>query len=75
MRSVAIAAIASALAACGGEGGELASGNSQLSQAAIDAALGPSDQSMVEDAIAPQNGEDEVELAGNDTAAPVRDAQ
>jgi hypothetical protein len=54
MRLGAVAALAFALAACGGgDGGELAAGNSQLSQAQIDAALGPADQAGVEDAIVP----------------------
>ncbi|MBA2772338.1 MAG: hypothetical protein M3428_00870 [Pseudomonadota bacterium] len=69
MRSLAAAALAFALAACGGgEGEELAAGNSQLSQAQIDAALGPADQSMVQDALPAGNIQNDVAL-GNEAAA------
>ena len=53
MRFLAVAALAAALAACGGsdDGDQFAAGNAELSQAQIDAALGPADQSAVEDAL------------------------
>lgn len=72
MRLVAVAALAFALAACGGggDGGELAAGNSQLSQAQVDAALGPADQSMVEDALPAEVASNSVEPTG-DAIAPV----
>ena len=64
MRRVAVAALAFALAACGGgDGGELAAGNSQLSSAQVDAALGPADQSSIEDAVQAGNGSDDLDPA------------
>ena len=69
MRLVAVAMLAFGLASCGdGEGAELASGNSQLSPAQVDAALGPADQSSVEDAVQPDNGLNAVDLPGNGAA-------
>jgi len=52
MRLVFVAALALALAACGGGGSddELATGGSNISAAQLDAALGPADQSMIRDA-------------------------
>ena len=54
MRSVLVAALALALAACGsnasGEDDELATGRSDISAAQLDAALGPEDQSAIRDA-------------------------
>ena len=70
MRLVAVAALAFALAACGGGGGdELAAGNSELNQAQIDAALGPADQSAVQDAIPSDNGQEGPELTRNEGVA------
>ncbi|MBA3526065.1 MAG: hypothetical protein H0T82_03990 [Sphingomonas sp.] len=69
MRSLAAAALALALAACGGgDGGELAAGNSQLSQAQIDAALGPADQSMVQDGLADENMQNGVDPTADQPA-------
>lgn len=66
MRLIVAAASSLGLAACGGGGGEeLAAGNSQLSPAQIDAALGPADQSTVEDAAPDPGSTNEVENAGN----------
>ena len=65
MRLIAAAALAFALAACGNDdGGELAAGNSQLSKAQIDAALGPEDQSVV-DAIVADNLQDDLNMPAN----------
>ena len=74
MRLVAVAALAFALAACGDDGGaELAAGNSHLNQAQIDAALGPADQSAVQDAIPSDNAQEPSargqNVAGEDDAA------
>lgn len=67
MRLVVVAALAFALAACGGgDGEELAAGNSQLTPAQVDAALGPADQSMVEDAVQSDNAFNAADLLGND---------
>ncbi|MDQ3479694.1 MAG: hypothetical protein M3438_11175 [Pseudomonadota bacterium] len=69
MRSLAAAGLALALAACGGgDGGELAAGNSQLSQAQIDAALGPADQSMVQDGLADENMQNGVDPTADQPA-------
>lgn len=67
MRLVAIAFVL-AVSACGrgGDGGELAAGNSEVSSAQVDAALGPADQSSVEDAIADEEAQNGV--TGNETA-------
>lgn len=74
MRSLAAASLALALAACGGgEGEELAAGNSQLSPAQVDAALGPADQSMVQDANPAENTQNGIQ-DGNQ-AAPEEDEQ
>ena len=52
MRFSLVVAGALALTACGGGDAEqFAAGNSALSEAQIDAALGPADQSTVEDAV------------------------
>lgn len=75
MRSIAAAALGLGLTACGGgDGGELAAGNSQLRPAQIDAALGPADQTMVEDALPAEAADNatgpaanETDLAGNET--------
>ncbi len=77
MRSLAAAGLALALAACGGgDGGELAAGNSQLSQAQIDAALGPADQSMVQDGLADENTQNGVDPTANEpTTAEDKDEQ
>jgi hypothetical protein len=70
MRLVAVAALAFALAACGGGGGEeLAAGNSQLSPAQVDAALGPADQSTVNDALPSDDAGNALDLLGNDAGA------
>ena len=68
MRLVAVAGMAFALAACGDGGEELAVGNSQLSPAQVDAALGPADQSMVQDALPAENVQNEADVPANDTA-------
>ena len=68
MRLVGVAALAFSLAACGGDGEELAAGNSQLSPAQVDAALGPADQSGIEDAVPSDNGV-EANLAENEAAS------
>ncbi len=74
MRFLAPAALALALAACGGgEGEELAAGNSQLSEAQVDAALGPADQSIVQDANANGTIENGVELTANEASGPVEE--
>ena len=70
MRLVVVAALAAALAACGdGEGSELAAGNSRLSEAQIDAALGPEDQTMVQDAIPAETADNGMDLNGNNSTA------
>ncbi len=74
MRFLAPAAFALALAACGGgEGEELAAGNSQLSEAQVDAALGPVVQSIVLDANANVTLENGVELTANEASGPVEE--
>lgn len=82
--AVALAALGLALAACdrgGGGGEELAGGRSDLNAAQIDAALGPEDQSDVQDAADPQPVEnwlaDEMNsAAGNNVAeAPAEQEQ
>ena len=51
MRLSLVVAVAFALTACGGaDADRFAAGNSEISEAQIDAALGPADQSSVEDA-------------------------
>ncbi|HYI42434.1 MAG TPA: hypothetical protein VD768_02285 [Sphingomicrobium sp.] len=67
MRLAAVAALAFVLAACGGGGGEeLAAGNSQLTPAQVDAALGPADQTAIEDAIPAGNGDNAIDALGNE---------
>jgi hypothetical protein len=67
---MAVAALAAALAGCGdGEGSELAAGNSRLSEAQIDAALGPEDQTMVQDAIPRENANNGMDPIGNNSAS------
>jgi hypothetical protein len=67
MRLGAAAALAFALGACGGgDGGELAAGNSELSPAQVDAALGPADQATVEDALPQDNGQDALDGLANE---------
>ncbi len=69
MRFFAAAALAAALAACGGDDGDpLAAGNSRLSPAQVDAALGPADQSAVEDAVPEEPELDAIGNLGNDFA-------
>ena len=67
MRFISVAALALALAACGGNGSSeddaLATGRSDISAAQIDAALGPEDQSAIRDAGAEEAFE---EAFGND---------
>ena len=69
MRLVIVAASAFALSACGssGDAGELAAGNSEVSAAQIDAALGPADQSSVQDALVAEDTQNGV-ATGNATA-------
>ncbi len=70
MRSLAAAALALGLAACGsGDGNELAVGNSQVTPAQVDAALGPADQSDVQDGIASGNLENGAEPTANEAAS------
>ena len=71
MRFLAVAALAAALAACGGgdDGDQFAAGNSELSQAQIEAALGPADQSGVEDALPADSALNGLGNMGNDAAA------
>ena len=67
MRLTAAALLGLAVTACGGgDGEELAAGNSQLSEAQVDAALGPADQTMVEDAIPADNGDDALNGLANE---------
>jgi len=75
MRLLAVAAFAFALAACGssGDGGDLAAGNSEVSAAQVDAALGPADQSSGQDAIAAEDVQNGV-VTGNETAPAANSA-
>ena len=67
MRVMAIAAFACLLSACGGDGGaELAAGNSQLTPAQVDAALGPAEQGSVEDAVARDPALNGLDTSGNE---------
>ena len=81
MRFLAVAAFGAALAACGGDDGDqLAAGNSRLSPAQVDAALGPADQTAIEDALPQDEGvngvgdlgdlSDEAAAQANSAAAP-----
>ncbi len=70
MRSLAAAALGFALAACGGgDGEEFAAGNSQITSAQVDAALGPADQADVQDGIVSENVEDGAEPTANGAAS------
>ena len=69
MRSLALGALLIALASCNGsdDAKELASGTNELNAAQIDAALGPADQSGIED-VGPAAAE-ENNLASNEADA------
>jgi hypothetical protein len=70
MRFLAAAALAAALAACGGDdGAQLAAGNSRLTAAQVDAALGPADQSAIEDALPEDAGLNGIGNLGNESTA------
>ena len=75
MRFLAVAALAAALTACGGgdDGEQFAAGNSELSQAQIDAALGPADQRGIEDALPADQALNGLGNIGNE-AAPADNA-